>query len=74
MTKMGRPPKKKSEVKEETLTLRLTRLERRAADGAARRAGVAISEWARLAIVAALSESHRAAQLEETKNRAIDRA
>ena len=53
MVKMGRPPKKKSEVKQETLTLRLTKAERKAADDAAMRANVPLAEWARLAIVAA---------------------
>jgi hypothetical protein len=51
--KMGRPRKPKGEAKEETLTLRLTRAERRDADAAAVKAGLAISEWARRAVVAA---------------------
>ena len=50
MTRMGRPAKKKSEVKGETLTLRLTKVERRAADEAAKRAGVSVSDWARRAV------------------------
>jgi predicted HicB family RNase H-like nuclease len=53
MAKMGRPAKKKSEVKEETLTLRLTKAERRAADEAAKRAGVSLSDWARRAVILA---------------------
>jgi len=47
---MGRPAKKKSEVKDETLTLRLTKAERKAADDAAKRAGVSVSDWARTAV------------------------
>ena len=50
---MGRTAKKKSEVKEETLTLRLTKAERRAADEAAKRAGVSLSDWARRAVILA---------------------
>jgi hypothetical protein len=50
--KMGRPPKPKAERKAETLTIRLTTNERRAAVQAARREGVALAEWARMAVVA----------------------
>lgn len=53
--KMGRPPKPKAERKAETLTIRLTAIERKAAVLAAKRAGVALSEWARLTLVAHLS-------------------
>lgn len=49
--KMGRPPKPKAERKAETLTIRLTTGEHRAAVTAAKRDGVALSEWARLAVV-----------------------
>ena len=45
--KMGRPPKPKAERKAETLTIRLTPGEHRAAVQAAKRDGVALSEWAR---------------------------
>ncbi|HEY2408175.1 MAG TPA: hypothetical protein VGI10_19345 [Polyangiaceae bacterium] len=55
MKKMGRPRVDKAEKKSETLTLRLTEAERRAADKAAKREGVPLSEWARLAIVRASS-------------------
>lgn len=51
--KMGRPKKPRGEAKAEVLTLRLTKDERKAADAAAGRAGLPISEWARRAIVAA---------------------
>lgn len=51
---MGRPPKPKAERKVETLTIRLTSTERKAADQAARRAGVAVSEWARVLVVSGL--------------------
>lgn len=51
--KMGRPPKPKGEVKHEVLTLRLTTAERKAADVAAKKAGLAVSEWARFVIVQA---------------------
>lgn len=51
--KMGRPPVPKAERKGETLTLRLTAAERRAAEAAAKREGVPVSEWARRVIVAA---------------------
>ena len=50
---MGRPAKPKAEVKAETLTLRLTRAERKAADAAAKRAGLPLSEWARCAVTVA---------------------
>jgi predicted HicB family RNase H-like nuclease len=53
--KMGRPPKPKAERKAETLTIRLTAIERKAAAQAAKREGVALAEWARLAVVARLS-------------------
>lgn len=53
--KMGRPPKPKAERKAETLTLRLTKDERRSAESAADRDGLPVSEWARRAIVAAAS-------------------
>ncbi len=49
----GAPPKPKGEAKEETLTLRLTKDERRSADLAAKRVGLPVSEWARRAIVGA---------------------
>ena len=52
-TKMGRPPKPKSEVKGVTLTIRLTKAEKRAAEAAAKRDGVSLGEWARRALVAA---------------------
>lgn len=55
--KMGRPPKPKAERKAETLTLRLTKDERRGAEAAADRAGLPVSEWARRAIVAASESS-----------------
>jgi hypothetical protein len=51
--KMGRPKMPKGEAKAAVLTLRLTAAERRAADAAAKRAGLPVSEWARQAIVAA---------------------
>ncbi len=53
--KMGRPPKPKAERKAETLTIRLTVIERKAAVQAAKREGVALAEWARLAVVARLA-------------------
>lgn len=52
--RMGRPPKPKGEAKAGVLTLRLTLDERKAAEAAARRAGLAVSEWARTALIAAL--------------------
>jgi predicted HicB family RNase H-like nuclease len=57
MTKMGRPPKSKSEVKSTTLTVRLTSAERKQALEAAKRAGIPLSEWARLAITSASAAS-----------------
>ncbi len=51
--KMGRPPKPKGEARGEVLTLRLTPAERKAAEVAAKREGLPLSEWARAAIVAA---------------------
>jgi hypothetical protein len=45
--RMGRPLKPKGEAKAEVLTLRLTPAERKAAEAAAKRAGLPISEWAR---------------------------
>ena len=51
--KMGRPPIPKAERKAEVLTLRLTKEERRCAEAAAKRTGLPVSEWARLAIVKA---------------------
>jgi predicted HicB family RNase H-like nuclease len=53
--KMGRPPKPKAERKAETLTIRLTAIERKAAVLAAKREGVALAEWARIAIVSQLA-------------------
>ena len=53
MAKMGRPPKAKSEVKSTTLTLRITRSERKLAVAAAKQARVPLSEWARQAVTAA---------------------
>ena len=53
--KMGRPRMPKGEAKAEVLTLRLTKEERRAADAAAKRDRLPVSEWARRAIVAAAS-------------------
>jgi len=50
---MGRPPKPKGEARGEVLTLRLTPAERKAAEVAAKREGLPLSEWARAAIVAA---------------------
>ena len=49
--KMGRPPKPKAERKAETLTIRLTAIERKGAVQAAKREGVALAEWARLAVL-----------------------
>jgi len=51
--KMGRPRKPKGEAKEETLTLRVTKAERRAAEAAAARSELPVSEWARRAIIEA---------------------
>ena len=53
MAKMGRPKVPKSEKKGQTLTVRLTDAERKAVDVAAKREGVPVSEWGRLAIVVA---------------------
>ena len=53
--KMGRPPKPKAERKTETLTIRLTAIERKGAAQAAKREGAALAEWARLAIVARIA-------------------
>lgn len=55
--KMGRPPKPKSEVRGVTLTIRLTKAEKRAAEAAAKRAGVSLGEWARRALVEALDQA-----------------
>ena len=55
--KMGRPPKPKAERKAETVTIRLTVIERKAATQAAKRDGVGLSEWARRAVVERLSPS-----------------
>jgi len=52
--KIGRPLLPKAERKAETLTFRLTMAERKAADAAAKRRGVAISEWVRFTIASAL--------------------
>lgn len=51
--KIGRPPKPKGEAKSEVLTLRLTATERKAAEAAAKKASLAVSEWARRVIAAA---------------------
>jgi hypothetical protein len=51
---MGRPPKKRSEVKASTLTVRLTTAERLALDKAAKADATVPSEWARIALRAAL--------------------
>lgn len=51
--KMGRPPKPKAERKAETLTVRLTAAERRAAERAAADSGLLLTEWARVALVRA---------------------
>ena len=48
--KMGRPPKPKGEVKDVTLTIRMTAAERRKLEAAAKREGVSAGEWARLAL------------------------
>jgi len=56
-TKMGRPPKPKAERKAETLTIRLTAIERKAAAQAAKREGIAVSEWARNAVVDRLTSA-----------------
>ncbi len=53
--KMGRPPKPKAERKAETLTIRLTVSERKAAAQAARRDEIPLSEWARLVILTKLT-------------------
>jgi len=55
--KPGRPPKPKGEAKAAVLTLRLTDAERKAVEKAARRAALPVSEWSRLAIVAAANPS-----------------
>lgn len=57
MAKIGRPKVPKAEKKGQTLTVRLTDAERKAVDAAAKREGVPVSEWGRLAIVAAASAS-----------------
>jgi predicted HicB family RNase H-like nuclease len=53
---MGRPPKPKAERKAETLTIRLTANEHKAAVQAAKREEVALSEWGHQAIIARLRE------------------
>lgn len=53
--KMGRPPMPKAERKAETVTIRLTAIERKAAVQAAKREGVALAEWARSVILARLT-------------------
>jgi hypothetical protein len=52
--KMGRPPKPKGEVKDVTLTIRLTSAERKKIEAAAKRDGVSVGEWSRAALVAAV--------------------
>jgi predicted HicB family RNase H-like nuclease len=50
-TKMGRPPLPKKERRSVTFTIRLKLEERRSADRAAEKAGLSVTEWARLAVV-----------------------
>jgi predicted HicB family RNase H-like nuclease len=52
---MGRPPLAKKERKAAHLSVRLTELEHKAAERAAKAAGVALSEWARGLVLAASS-------------------
>jgi predicted HicB family RNase H-like nuclease len=52
---MGRPPLAKKERKAAHLSVRLTLDEHKAAERAAKAAGVALSEWARAVILAASS-------------------
>ena len=52
--KMGRPPKPRGEAKVETLTLRLTIAERKAAEHAAKKEGLPVSEWARIRLLTSL--------------------
>lgn len=51
----GRPPLAKKERKAAHLSVRLTEDEHRAAERAAKKAGVALSEWARSVVLAASS-------------------
>lgn len=54
--KMGRPPKPKNQVKAATLSIRLTKEERKAAEAEAEHEGVSVGEWARRTLVAATTE------------------
>jgi len=49
--KMGRPKMPKGEARDSVVTVRLTKAERRAAEAAAKKLGLAFSEWTRRTIV-----------------------
>jgi len=51
--KMGRPPKAPGERKAAALTLRLTESERSAAEVAAERVGMSVSDWVRKVVAEA---------------------
>lgn len=53
--RMGRPPLAKRERKAAHLSVRLTEVEHRAAERAAKAAGLGLSEWARGLVISASS-------------------